>query len=97
MTYVNFRVFEALLEIVVNSFIGDFAQECEVRYSHLFLLGALKDRFLDLGLSPSAGRRVIRIGSIFLAACALGNGLYSYPVSSSTMQPRIQLLTIGDF
>lgn len=68
--YVDFRILEAFLQIVIYSLVRYLADECKIRDSDLFLLGALKGGLSNLGLSPSAAGR-LRIASVFLAAGAL--------------------------
>ena len=53
-THVDLSVLKPLIEVVVDSFIGYFADECEVGYSDFFLLGTLENRLPDLGLSSSS-------------------------------------------
>ena len=43
---------EAQLEVVVDGFIGDFAQQCQVRHADLLFLGALESGLLDLRFAP---------------------------------------------
>ena len=42
-TYVNFRILESLLEILVDRLIRDLANECQIGHSNFLLLRALKD------------------------------------------------------
>ena len=69
-TYVDFRILESFLQIVIYSLIRYLADECKIGDSDLLLLGALKGGFSNLGLSPSTTGR-LRIASILLAAGAL--------------------------
>lgn len=69
-TYVDFRILEAFLQIVIDSLVRYLANECKIRDSDLLLLGALKGGLSNLRLSPSAAGR-LRIASVLLAAGAL--------------------------
>ena len=42
-TYVDFRILESLLEILVDRLVRDLADECQIGHSNLLLLRALKD------------------------------------------------------
>lgn len=76
-TYVDFGIFESHLQIVVDSLIGDLANERQVRYTDLLLLSALEYSLADLGLAPSAVRR-LSIAGILFPASAFGDGLPNY-------------------
>ena len=45
---------ESLLQVLINRFIRYLAEQCQVRYADLFLLGNLESRLLDLRLSVPA-------------------------------------------
>jgi hypothetical protein len=47
-------ILKPLLQVVVDCFVGDFADEREIRHSDLLLLGALKDSTLDRAFVSSA-------------------------------------------
>ena len=73
-TYINLAILEALLQVVVDGLIGDFADQRKVRDTDLLLLGRLEDglcRELGLLLSPAGGGG----SGVLLAPCALGYGL----------------------
>jgi hypothetical protein len=75
-THVDLAIFEALLQILVDSLIRDLADQREIRDSDFLLLGGFEDgllRELRLGLS---------CGGILLAPCALRYGLYTKLVST---------------
>jgi hypothetical protein len=69
-------MFKALFQIVVDSLVGDFADEGEVGYAHLLLLGGLEDGAF-YGAFPSRSAGVSRFGAarISLTACSLGDSL----------------------
>jgi len=54
---VDFAMLETFLQVVVDSFVGDFAQEGEIRHADLFLLGDLEGRFLYLRLTAITSAR----------------------------------------
>jgi hypothetical protein len=77
-THVNLAILEALLQVLVNGLVRDFADQGKIRDSHFLLFGGLEDGLLcelRLWLSAAAG--------ILLAPCALGYCLYWTPVSAS--------------
>ena len=49
--YVDFAIFESFLQIIVDGFVRDLADQSEIRYSDLLLLVCVESRFLDIGLS----------------------------------------------
>jgi hypothetical protein len=49
-THVYLPVFKAEFQVVVDGLIGHLTQQCEIRHTNLLLLGALKDRLLNLRL-----------------------------------------------
>ena len=53
-TYVDFPIFKSFLQVVIDGLIRYFADQREIRYSNLFLLGAFEYSFADLGLTASA-------------------------------------------
>ena len=57
LTYVYFRIFKSLLQIVIDRLIGDLAEKCEIRYPNLLLLSTLEYSLLNLRFSPSSTRR----------------------------------------
>jgi hypothetical protein len=66
-TYIDLAILEALLQVVVDGLVGDFANQREVRDSDLLLLCRLEDGLCcELGLLLSSAS-----GSILLAPCAL--------------------------
>jgi hypothetical protein len=70
-THVDFAILKALLQVVVDGLVRDFADQCEIRDSDLLLLGALEDGLLcelRLGLPRAAG-------GVLFAPRALGNCL----------------------
>ena len=80
-TYVDLRVFKSLLQVVIDGFVRDLADEGEIGNSNLFLLSALKDGLPDLGLStPSATCRLSTAG-VLLAASALCDCLLKVAIS----------------
>ena len=66
--YVDLRVFKPLLQVVIDGFVRDLADEGEIRNSD-FLLSALKNGLPDLGLFPSTTCR-LSIARVLLAASA---------------------------
>ena len=48
---INLPSLKALFQVLVNRFIGDFAEQRQIRDSDFLLLGYLKSRFLDLSLA----------------------------------------------
>ena len=85
-TYVDLRVFKSLLQVVIDGFVRDLADEGEIRNSNFLLLGALKNGLPDLGLSPSATCR-LSIARVLLAASALCDCLLKVAIS---IYPRAQ-------
>jgi hypothetical protein len=89
-THVNFSILEALLQILVDSLVRDFANQGEIRDSDFLLFGALEDGLLGelrLWLSTAAG--------ILLAPCTLRYCLYWTPVSASRGGLRMSKLGPG--
>lgn len=89
-TYVDFSILEPLFQIVVDSFIRDFADKCEIRDANLFLFGTFKHRFPDLGLAPSTAGR-LHITCVLFAAGTLGNRLRKITISvtvSAAVEPH---------
>jgi hypothetical protein len=78
VSYVDFAILEALLQVVVDGLVGDLADQRQIRHAHLLLLGALEDGLgceLRLGLPwprCSAGSRCV-----LLAPGALGYRLHA--------------------
>lgn len=50
-TYVDFVMLEAKLQVVVDGFIRDLAQQCKIRNTNILLLCCLKCGLLDLRFS----------------------------------------------
>ena len=57
-TYIYLPSLKPLLQVLVDCFIGDFAQKSEVGHSHLFLLCYLERCFLDVWLASVAAGSV---------------------------------------
>ena len=79
-TYVDFRIFKSLLQVVIDGFVRDLADEGEIRNSNFLLLSALKNGLPDLGLSPSTTCR-LSIAIVLLAASALCDCLLKVAIS----------------
>ena len=79
-TYVDLRIFKSLLQVVIDSFIRDLADEGEIRNSNFLLFSALKNGLPDLGLSPSTTCR-LSIAIVLLAASALCDCLLKITIS----------------
>jgi hypothetical protein len=94
--YIDLAIFEPLLQIVVDGFIGDLADQGKIRYSDFFLLGAFENCSFDAA-SASTGVSRPRAGGILLAACPLRDGLRESNVSvySSTYLGAAGGLTIS--
>ena len=73
--YIDFCILESFLQVIVDSFVRDLAQECKIRDAHFLLLSALKDGLLDLGLSASIWS--VCAAGIFLTAGTLRDTLKS--------------------
>ncbi len=79
ITHVDFCILKPLLEILVDSFIGDLTDERQVRHAHLFLLGAFKNGLLDVRLGGAAGIGVGALGRLVLfAPSTFGDALSRY-------------------
>lgn len=74
-SYIDLGILEALLQIVVDSFIGDLTYEGKIRHSNLFLLRRLKNCLPHLRLSPIAGSR-LRARRVLFPASSLGDSLH---------------------
>ena len=79
-TYVDLRVFKSLLQVVIDGFVRDLADEGEIRNSNFLLLSALKNGLPDLGPSPSATCR-LSIAIVLLASSALCDCLSKVAIS----------------
>lgn len=79
-TYVDLRILKSLLQVVVDGFVRDLADEGEIRNSNFLLLSALKNGLPDLGLPPSATCR-LSIAIVLLAASALCDCLLKVAIS----------------
>ena len=82
-TYIDLCIFESLLQVVIDGFVRNLADESEIRDSNFLLLSALENGLPDLGLPPSATCR-LSIAGVFLAAsalcdCLLKNTISVYP------------------
>jgi hypothetical protein len=53
---INFVALESLLQILVDGFVGDFAQQSQIGNTNLLLLGCLKGGLLRLRASACAVR-----------------------------------------
>jgi hypothetical protein len=51
---VYFCILKAFLQVVVDGFVGDLADERKIRYAHLLLLRGLEYGAFELGLVPTA-------------------------------------------
>lgn len=67
LPYINLIVFEPQFQIVVNGFVGDLAEQGEVRDTNLLFLGALKGGLLDLRFALPT---IANIGDCFGASKA---------------------------
>ena len=52
--YVDFSMFEAQFQVIVDGLVRDLAEQGEIRHANLLLLGAFERSLLNLGLSPSS-------------------------------------------
>jgi hypothetical protein len=52
---VDLGAFEALLEVLVDGFVGDLAQECQIRDTDLLFLGRLEGRLLGSPTAAASG------------------------------------------
>ena len=68
-------ILESLLEVVIYGFVGDLADQSEIRDSDLLLLCRLVGCFPDLGLPTASAGLWLRLGSIFFATGSLGYSL----------------------
>ncbi len=76
-TYVDFRVLETFLEIVVDCLIGDLADEGKVRNTDFLLLGAFEHRLFNLWLpSTTSTRRTFRLTVVLPPPCPFGDTLW---------------------
>jgi hypothetical protein len=70
-THVDLAILEALLQVVVDSLVGNLADQRQVRDAHFLLLGCLEDSLCcELGLLPRAsssagGGRILLAPSAF--------------------------------
>lgn len=71
--YVNLAIFESLIQVLVDGFIGDLADEGEIRDSDLLLLCRFEGRLSDLRLS-ARGSWLCGSG-ILLSSGTFGYGL----------------------
>ena len=70
-------ILESFLQVIVDGFVGDFADEGEIRYSDLLLLRRLVGCFSNLRLraASAAAGLWLCLSGIFLAAGSLGDSL----------------------
>lgn len=73
--YIDLAILESLLQIVVDSLVGDLANKGEIRDSNFLLLGRLEGCLLNLRLS--AGGSGLRGGSILLSSSSFSDGLWA--------------------
>lgn len=75
-TYVDLRVLESFLEVLIDCLVRDLAEQREVRHSDLLLLRTLEHSLLNLGPpSITSARRLFRMTGILLPSRTLGNRL----------------------
>lgn len=48
---VDFAMLESLFQVLIDGFVGDLAEQCQIGYTDFFLLRYLECRLLDLRLS----------------------------------------------
>lgn len=48
---IDFAMLESLFQVLVDGFVGDLAEQCQIGYTDFFLLRYLECRLLDLRLS----------------------------------------------
>lgn len=95
-TYVNLSILEALLQIVVDSFIGYFTNEGEIGNANFLLLCRVECRLLDIRFAatrcPASTTRLCIAGG-FVALRSPTNTLYfaKSKLSSPYSSPGLQL------
>lgn len=87
---VYFRILEALLQIVVDCLVRYLADQREIGYTDLLLLGRFEDGLLAETSTAWAAFRWRRSGSILLATCALRDSLCE--MSARYINPRMDSL-----
>jgi hypothetical protein len=88
-TYVDLGILEPLLQIVVDGFIGNLADQGKIRYSDFLLLGGFENSSFDsalAGAGASTGVGRPRAGGILLAASSLCDGLCESHISLCILQ-----------
>ncbi len=91
-THIYFSIFKALLEVIVDCFICNLADQGKIRDADLPLLSAFEDCFFNFRLT-TAVRCMLDIGGIFATAGALCHSLpRSSCISSSCVDhERVQV------
>lgn len=65
LPYINLAMLEAELQVLIDRFVGDLAEQGEVRDTDLLLFGGLKGGLFDLALAGLAA--VTDVGDCFIA------------------------------
>ncbi len=88
-THVYLAIFESLLQVLIDSLVGDLADQRKIRYTDFLLLGGLEDGLgCELGLWLGA--------SSSLARGAVGFSLQTKHISMcSSLQVSLYLTMIG--
>jgi len=71
-THINLSILKPLLQVVIDSFVGDLADQREIRYTDLLLLDDFVVGAFDGTLTTSSTGRL----RILFAARPLGDSLY---------------------
>ena len=66
-THIYLRIFESLLQVVIDSLIRDLADQGKIRYANLLLLCTFKYRFFDIWFATTAASRSLLGCNVFFA------------------------------
>ena len=88
-TYVYLSMFKALLQIVIDSLIGDLADQSKVRDADLLLLREIENSS-DWSLSASGIRSLCTVAVLFTASTL------RHTLKIELVSPRFGAVTLGD-
>lgn len=95
LSHIYLRILKSLLQVVVDRFVRDLADQCEIRYPHLLLLGGLEDGFLCELCLLAAAAGLFRATGILLAPGALCYRLYER-IPSQHSGPHMKRQSAGN-